>query len=188
MPKFNPKDKPPADEALPAGVFTLGITWFKRKQAKNNNTEYHSVKIQVAGGRLAGRTFFTTMSLDLTKSGAVRRWIVLCEVLGIEHEFELGSTDKGTNEEGDENFRKLFLGRAFKAEVGVSKNGNFVNNEIKTILYPRQYTEQDRADIAAWEAKFKEKGDDFGEPDDRPASTGGDKYFDGLPDDDDIPF
>lgn len=188
MPKLDPKADIP-NETIPANIYILGLTWFNRRQAKTSGKDYLSVKVEVASGPQKGSGFFTAMSLDLSKAGAVKRWQLLCEALGIEEQFELGDSHEGTAEEGDENIRRLFVGRAFKAEVGVSKNGQYVNNEIKSYAYPRQYTDKDREAIAAWEAEWKAKKDDFGAPDDMPPDAGDDRFDEELDDfDDDLNF
>lgn len=190
MPKLNPNDAPPLPEAVPSGMFILGFQSFKRRRTKDNTKDYLNVKLQVANpGAVNGKSFFTTLSLDLSKNGAIVRWNILCKQCRVNEEFELGSSDDGTAEEGDANIRRLFLGRAFKAEVGVTKSGQYTNNEVTRLIDPDQYSDRDREIIAEWERKYAEKGDNFGPPpDDRP-SGGGDSYFDDrAPDDDDIPF
>lgn len=198
MAVLNPKDRPPADEAFPAGVFILGIVWFKRKQGKKSGKDYLSVRVKSCSGPNKGNSFFTTMNVDLSKTGTVQRWNVLCEVLGIEETFEIGNTKEGNADEGDANFRRLFLGRAFKCEVdvqksvqnsvqnSVQKSVQYTNNGIKYFTYPRDYTDADQNVIAEWERAWKEKGDDFGDPDDSPAGTSLDDEIDNrAPDDDD---
>lgn len=191
MPKFDPTDKPEREQKIiPAGTYILGMKWFRRKVGKTSGKEYFSILHEVAGGPKAGDGFFSPLSIDMSKMGTQVRWNLLCEALGLTEPFEIGCHDEGNTEEGDQNIQNLFIGRAFKAEVEVTKSGDYVNNNIKSIAYLRNYTEKDWETVKDWERKFREKEDDFGAPpDDEPSqSTREDSFYDDQFDEDDIGF
>lgn len=195
MAKINPKDRSAGggSDVLPAGEYGLAIVWFQRRVSKKGS-EFLRVKAEVVDGPKMGKACWLILSLDLSKQGAVNRWRILAESVGQEEEFDLGSHEEGTQEEGDATFRRVFVGRPFRAKLKVTTSGEYTNNDIEQFVFPRQWSEGQRVAMGAWEAAWKAKKDDLGPPDDDDGTTttkpAGEVDDWGSPPsfDDDIPF
>lgn len=139
-------------EIIPPGNYVIALVWFKRKQTERGS-DYLSCLFEICGGQLMGKSFFSNMSLDLSKSGTVARWQVLMGVLGVGETIEMGASAEGTEQEGDANIRRLFKGRPFAVEVDVDRQGQYTNNGIKSVLF-RSKWQKPWAEIAAeWTAR-----------------------------------
>lgn len=190
MPKINPKDRDGgSDDLLPAGEYGLALVWFQRRVSKRGS-EFLRVKVEVTDGPKKGRTAWLVLSLDLSKRGALNRWRILAESVGIEDEFELGSTVEGTAEEGDETIRTQFLGKPFRAKIKQASNWEYQNNDIESFVFQRLWSEGQKAAMNEWAAKWAAKKDDLGPPPDDDAKPSGEVDDWGTPPsfDDDIPF
>lgn len=199
------------DSHVPGGDYIAAMRSFKRKVGKTSKQDYLRQRWEVCSGPLKGKSFFCNMSCDLSKNGTVQRWQIMIEACEVTEEFELGSTRDGTAEEGDRNIRRLFVDQPMKVRVKAEKNGEYTNNDLEMIHYPRNWTEQDVAAINAWIEEHDKGGSDNPEDDAGstpppagddyddlpPARTGGhvddaDDYGDGRgggsDDDDPIPF
>lgn len=137
-------------ETLPAMRTILALRSFKRQTAKGSGNEYLRCRWEVCTGKFERKAFFSNMSLDLSKEGTVNRWRILMEACGVDEEFELGSRKEGTEGEGDENIRRLFLKRPFVATIKVEINGQYRNNDIELIHYKRTWTAEEVEEIERW--------------------------------------
>ena len=210
MPRLGPGEKPTNNSgAVPAGEYIIALRSFQRKHGKTSRKEYLSMRFVVCSGPLKGRTFFASMSLDLSVEGIRNRWIIWIEACDIKEEFELGSTREGTAQEGDENINRLFVGVPFKATIKTEINGQYTNNDIQLIHFRSKWTQADLAAMSVWldeeEKRAAGRSDDGdaggGGPVDDPGGGGGpvnddDDYYQpgggtkagGYAGDDDIPF
>lgn len=174
MPKFDPKDNAGSGsnaEIVPAGRYGLALVWFTRRTSRAG-TDYLSVKYEITDGPMKGKSFFSMIGLDLSQNGTRVRWSLLCQVCGVQEEFELGSSNDGTAAEGDENIARLFKFKPFRGEVTVEKNGEYTNNTVARIIKSENWTRQERDLMAQWETEQAEARDDFGmPPDDAPGGV-----------------
>lgn len=180
MPKFNPNDNTGGGgEAtnVPAGRYGLALVWFTRRQPKSGGHEYLSVKYEITDGPMKGKSFFSMMGLDMTKSGARVRWSLMCDVCGVTEEFELGLTAEGTAQEGDENIARLFKNKPFRGEVSLEKNNGYTNNTVARIVKAENWTTEEKRMMAEWETEQAEARDDFGMPPDDELEDGARKFL-----------
>lgn len=206
MARVDPRGPREQREALHPGQYLLALVWFGRKTSNNTGNRYLSCKFEVVGGRAKGQSFFSVMGLDLSKSGTVSRWQSYADACGVEGAFELGEYDEGTEDEGDQNIRALFLGVPFGAEVTKDYSGGYTNNGLGRYVFPRNW----RPEWAEWANEYRQARearstrrpeDDAGEPpsDAQPYDDGFGAGSDELPEapppalsyadeDDDIPF
>jgi len=175
MPKLDPNEQGGGEEreVHPAGRYGLAIVWFKRKRPKDpKKKEYLSIKVEITQGSRKGKTFYTMMSVDTSKSGCVTRWRLLAKACGVTRTFELGSYDEGTADQGDSEIAELFLRKPFVGIVNVEQSGQYRNNSISEIVKPEELTKEEVLENKVWATETAEDNEDFGPP----------------PDDDDIPF
>lgn len=199
-PKFNPKTA--AAEAakrreeqgplgVVAGTYLLALRWFQRQAAKSG-ADYIRGRFEVIYGPGKGRSFFTNVSLDQDKPGAVTRLAVWCECVGQNEEFDLDS---------DREIKRVFLHQPFKARVSAKKGRNpgEVFNDIER--YETDLTQDERAAVDAILDELEAKGliggsdgdysnEDFGGESGGGGGTGTPPPDDDWqpPSDEDIPF
>jgi len=196
---------------VPSGEYIVVLRSFKRQVGKTGQRkEYLRCRWEIIAGKCRGKSFFSNMALDVTVEGTANRWRILMEACGVDEEFELGSMKEGTQDEGDDNIRRLFVKKPFVATVKVERNGQYTNNDLERIHYRRLWTEEQTNEIEAyldaqenagsggggasddWDGQGAGGGggtedddqppvDDWGEPASKPKAGG----FAG---DDDIPF
>ncbi len=124
------------------------------------------------------------LCVDLSTEGTVKRWNIWMEACGVEEEFEIGSTQEGTQQEGDDNIRTLFVGKPFVATVKLEKNGQYTNNDIQMIHYVRSWTPEQKDAMDVWlDAQEKAGGQGGGTPEvgddnDRAPARGGGSFTD----------
>lgn len=203
-------------DLLRPGTYLLALVWFQRREARGSGKPYLNCKFEVCGGRLQGKSFFTMMSLDLSKPGTVTRWQIWKDACGIEESgFELGGWDdqgassEDQDAEGDDNIRRLFQGAPFAAEVRQSTQGQYTNNELGQFVFRKNWTDTWHAWADEWlqkrAARSQRAPEDYVGDADEPEPAGGDTFDpygsaedDGFEqprrpppppaDDDDIPF
>lgn len=192
------------NDGIPAGDYIIALRSFKRQKGKTSGKEYLRCRWVVCAGRLEGKSFFSNMSLDLSKEGTVNRWRILMEACGVDEEIELGSAKERNADEGDSNIREHFLNKPFKATVKTELNGNYTNNDIQMIHYVRTWTQEDKDDMDRWLDKLEGYQDDDGGGDEPSSAPSGGQPDNGwgpdnydapetkvggtVGDDDDIPF
>lgn len=184
MPKMNPNAAPDYGDdpkTVPAGRYGLALVWFQRRPKKAGG-EYLSVKYEITDGPMKGRSFFSMMGLNLSQNGTVVRWNLMCEVCGVDEEFEIGDTDEGTADEGDQNIARLFRNKPFRGEVVVEQNGDYTNNTVKRIIKPDSWTAEEKRLMAVWETEQAEARDDFGVPDEEGDGGIADEEIDAMAD------
>ncbi len=188
---------------VPPGDYVLALVAFKRKQGRNSGNDYLSCKFEVCGGRLKGQKFWDMLSCDLSKQGTVTRWELLIEGCGVSEYFELGDSNNGTGGEGDENVRRLFIGKPFVARVSKERSGDYTNNRLERIIPRKQWT-QEQQDLAFAYVTEQEDGADPDELARDPDEDSGASFpvaepygretraaqvdYPAPPEDDDIPF
>ena len=152
MPKMGPgrRGGSSGERTVPASDYVIALTWFKRQVGKDSGQDYLRCKFEVCGGRLKKRSFFANMSCNISKEGTAMRWQVLMEVCGVTEEWEIGSTREGNAREGDENIRRLFMNKPFKARVKAERSGQYTNNDLDMILFPKSWTQEDRDIAQTW--------------------------------------
>lgn len=171
------------------GEYLIALMWWERKRGKEHGTRYLKAMFVVAGGPEKGASFFTTLNLELDHGPALKRWELILEGIGIDHEIDLDL---------DSDLTKYVKAKPFKATVSIKRNGGYTNHEIERIAYKRAYTGDDQIALEAWLKKGSGSGghpDDPGPSDDdhwpssggkqRGGGDGGHQYGNS---DDDIPF
>lgn len=151
MPRLGPSggggDEKPE---IPAGEYIIALRSFRRKVGKNSGQDYLNCRWVICAGPLEGKVFYSSMSLDLSKEGAVNRLRIWMEACGVKDEFEIGSTAEQTAQEGDQNIRELFVGQPFVVTVKVERNGQYTNHDIEKIHYVRLWTDHQKAAMDIW--------------------------------------
>ena len=195
MPRMTP-NREASEDLLPPGRYVVAMVWFKRKESRNGGGEFLNCKFEVCG---RGVKFFDFLSLDvLGPYGAetATRWQTYMNAVNHLEEFELGSFAEGTNEEGDQNIREIFMGQPFAAQLG-HKTWNGDTNLKISRRFP---LEEDELAIASeWRENYEARGGDTSVRSPAPAADSTDDDWDGkgggdggqatYPDaDDDIPF
>jgi hypothetical protein len=166
MPRLGPGGASGGDNAneIPAGEYIIALKSFKRAKAKSSGNEYLRCTWVICAGPLEGKRFYSNVSLDLSKEGSVNRWRIWMEACGVEDEFELGSTDEGTQAEGDRNIRELFVGQPFVATIKVERNGQYTNHDIDRIHYVRLWTQEHKDAMDRWLETQQSAGQPGGKP------------------------
>lgn len=190
MPKFNPSEKRSSAE-VPAGVHMLALVWVLHKQGRGG-ADYLSAKFRVIDGPAKGSEMFTMLGLDFSRAATQVSWSIMAEVVGLDHEVELGSISEGTEDEGARNLGKWFVGRVYKAEVTLQQSGQYVNRYLR-FKPTREWNRQEMGNAKAFEDAWRANAGDFDDPPDEPAaqaSTYQAESYDGggFTSDDDIPF
>ena len=163
MPKLKPGSSGGGDTTvIPGGEYLLALVSFSRKQSKSSDSEYLRCKFEVCAGAHKGARFWSTMFLSLDKPGTVMRWNILMESCGVQEEFEVGSIREGNQAEGDANIRSLFVGKPFKAQVTRERSGEYENNDLEKLIFPRNWTEHDRSLMGEWQTEYLNRADDSG--------------------------
>lgn len=160
MGTFDPKKQ--AEEGLPSFEGIIALVWFETKTSAAGN-RYMRGKYEVCAGDHAGKTFFANQSLDPSKSGA--RLSVWCSAVGHEEAFDL---------DDDKAIADVWLNKPFKATVERKVNGEYVNHDIKKMVFASKLTDADREAMRNWLLDLEE---------DRALNGGDDDEGD-----DDIPF
>ena len=177
MATFDPKAHQNAgdNDGVPAGDYLLVLKSFKRNRGKQSGKPYLRGMFKVIHGPAKGKTFFDSISLDTSNSGAMFRLSMLAEQAGA------GPFDLDL----DDEIREAICNKPFKARVNREKSGEYTNNGIARYL-GKEITDFERRVMDTWLVDFAE-GQQFG--------GGGDVDSDGLPGgdapppgDDDIPF
>jgi hypothetical protein len=163
-------------EGVPAGDYLLILKNFERKTGKNSHKPYFRGCFEVIHGPAKGGTFFDSISLDVTNSGAMFRLSMLSEQCGA-GPFDLDS---------DRDIADALCRKPFKAAVNRERSGEYTNNGIKRYLGDK-ITEFEQRVMETWLIEEAERNQ-FGGGD-----SGGGYDENGLdapppPGDDDIPF
>lgn len=191
MTDFDPTQHKPKqfdDSPLPAGRYLMVLEHIERKRGKESGRPYIRGRYRIIHGPLKGRTFFSSIGIDLSQDGTAGRLSAFCAAIGLRERFNI---------EDDNSLRRAWLNRPFKAEISQKKNGNYVNNDIrKYAIDEKDASKAEREFMASWRAEFLQKqemeaggfgddDDDFGDGDDFGGNFSGGSRGD---DDDDIPF
>jgi hypothetical protein len=145
-------------EVVAPGVYVIAMDRFTRKLGRSG-ADYLNAKWEICAGRNAGKRFFAILGLDFSKPGTVTRWQILLEAVGVEEEIELGSSAEGTAREGDRNIARLVRGRAFVAEIDKTVEGQYTNNGIKQVEFPRKWTADQRQAVEEWNERQQQRAD-----------------------------
>lgn len=140
---------------LRPGPYLLALASFQRKYGKQSGNEYLSFRLKVVGGRNAGASFFETFMVDLSKPGTLKRWEMFADACGLPKgtEFEVGSAEDGTVEQGDEDIIRLFRDVPFGAEVEIEHSGQYENNKLSRFVFPKQWP----AHWQSWAEEYRQK-------------------------------
>ncbi len=171
MATFDPKNPPGGgagnnNDGVPASDYLLIVKNFKRQEGKTSRKPYLRACFEVIHGPAKGRTFFDSLSLDMSNSGAMFRLSMLCE------QVQSGAFDL----DDDQAIKDAILRKPFKARVSREVNGQYVNNGIARYLN-KEVSDFDRRIMETWAFDDAE----------RQQHGGGGGYGvdgDGLPDDD----
>ena len=134
MASFNPTVAPGNDsngesaqssDQIPSGDYLIRAVWFDRKENGKKDGEYLRIKWEILAGPHANTAFFANLSCKVHVDGVASRWRSICKGLGVEESFEVGG------EKGDKDFARLIKGRPFRARVGRSTSGEYVNYDIQ---------------------------------------------------------
>lgn len=183
MGNFNPGGDYKDGETGPlrSANYMIALTWFERKMAKSGS-DYLRCKFSVCAGPRAKHSFFSMLSLDLTKPRVCRTLQLICESIGQTEAFEVGLQSEGTQDEGDANIRQILVGKPFKARVKYTQNGQYENNDIDYILERSKWTPDEEFESAQWAREWQEKRDNFGDPEDQePGYSSGGGWHDEPP-------
>jgi hypothetical protein len=133
---------------VPAGTFLLALQWFVRREA-HSGADYIRGRFEVVWGPGKGRSFYTNVSFDTTKPGAVTRLAVWCEAVGQQEEFDLSN---------DREVKRVFLHQPFKARVSAKKGRKEgeVDNDIER--YETTLTPDEQAAVDAILDELEQKG------------------------------
>lgn len=154
MATFTPGQKPAnggGDEGVPAGDYLIILHGFTRKNSQKSGKPFLRGRFQVIHGRLKGKSFFDTISLDIDNAGSLGRLSLLSESVGQRDAFDLDS---------DAECRDAFCNKPFKARINREVSGQYTNNGIARYLI-KETTDSDRAVIETWLLEKAEK-DQFG--------------------------
>lgn len=192
--KATDEERKNRDFSVSAGRYVLGFEDFERKEGKAKPyVGFLRFKIRIIkpDGK-PSRSFRDIWSLlfdikgDRNREKQVKfnivRWQILAEVLELEP-FEIGDNAEGTEAEGDRNVRKYLLGRAFVGEVDRRESGGYINNSVKRMIYPKDWTDAECEAVAAWESNYalaQQQKDD--EPPTGPAESAGGESYDSFDD------
>lgn len=127
-----------SDASIPSGEYLLALVWFERRRSKRGN-DYLRAKYEVVAGQRAGATFFSNLSLDVASPGTAGRLSLFCACVGQEVAFDLGK---------DEEVRKAWCGKPFKARVEVRTEGGWTNVDLARYL--PQLTDAERKAADGW--------------------------------------
>jgi hypothetical protein len=189
VPNFTPGDEKNKlrDFSIPGGDYLIALRSFERKSSKKG-TDYLKCKWVVCGGKLLWKSFFSGMSCNLAVDGTCLRWQLLCEACEVTDPFELGSFAEGTNEEGDRDITRLFVGRPFAARIRRTINGQYTNNDIERFLLGPD-SERFEALKATWFEEHLPKMLTRGSPEESVVAADADAGASfGAAEDDDFPF
>lgn len=166
-PKSPPKGDPGKDDSIPAGDYLLVVKSFKRATGKQSGQPYLRARIEVIDGGLKGRSFFDSITLDMTNRASIVRLSMLTE-----------QTEAGAfNTDDDADCRRAFCNKPFKARVSRTRDGKYINNGIERYLN-REVTDRDREIMSAYVLDQAERQQFGGDGD----GGGGGMDADGLPD------
>lgn len=165
MATFDPKahQNNNSNDGVSAGEYLLVVKSFSRKEGKQSGKPYLRALIKVIHGPAKGKTFFDSISLDMSNSGAMFRLSMLSEQCG-SGPFDL---------DYDDEIRDAICNKPFKARVSRKIDGQYTNNGIERYL-GKEITEFERRVMDTWLVDFAE----------RQQYGGGDVDADGLPGDD----
>lgn len=174
---FDP-NKTYAEDALPSGSYLLAMTTFERKLARKDQSPYLRARFAVIAGPCKGKSFFSSVGIDVNKGGVASRLAVYAKAVGQTDPFDLD----------DDSLDDVFVGKPFKATVKTSVNGQYTNNDVEKYVLDLTAREVEICD-AYWN-EFVAKGENkqsSGAYDDD--GFGGGAGTSSSPDgDDDIPF
>lgn len=139
--------EPEETKLLPAGEYLLALVWFKYENSKAGN-RYLRCRFVACSGPMKGEGFFCAWSLNTSKVGCLRRWELWMESVGCDHEVDLDNAQA---------LSEAFKGKAFKAQVRRTQNGDYENNDIDRMVYLRQWTPEDIEEAKAWNADWDVK-------------------------------
>lgn len=200
MAMFDPKQhqQQQQSEGVAAGDYLLVMKSFSRKTGKTSNKPYLRALYKVIHGPAKGSTFFDSLSIDTSNSGAMFRLSMFAE------QCQSGAFDLDDNEA----IKEALCNKPFKARVSRQRDGEYINNGIQRYL-GNEITEYEQRVMDTWAVDYAENGgresrDDAPPPgdedapggygygsDDRKPSSGGGGYggYGGNRGyDDDIPF
>jgi len=127
---------------LEPGEYLLVLSWLQGRTARGGK-RYLRCGFDVISGPASGRSFVATMGVDLLQRGTRGRWQVWMEQCGVRDLVDL---------DDDSAILRAFRGRPFKARVKVDEPTaeRGAVNDLDVFVYPRRYSDQDRAEIQRW--------------------------------------
>jgi len=178
--KATEEERKARDWSIPAGRYALLFGPFERKTGQTKpyhdflKVKFNTIKSDGSSGKgfrdIVGLMIDPKGNPDLEKRARFNatRLQIWIEVFGIDEEFEVGETAEGVTSAalGDRNFRRLFQGRAFVAEITRKESGGYVNNNIQRIISRSQWTESELARVLAAESRIKAEREARANPED----------------------
>jgi len=186
MSHFDPTKHQSDDfQNLAAGLYLVAMTKFERKQAQKSGQDYLRATFKVIHGRSKGQVFFSSVGLDVSNPGTATRLGLYCRAVGVTEAFDLSS---------DRAIGRALLGKPFKAQIKVTTNGQYVNNDVQKYVFELTTDEQIAGEEwwSEWVAKAAEN-EDSGDFEDGDGDGFDQAYGTGAPNrsddgDSDIPF
>lgn len=133
---------------VPGGDYILALVEFQRRASRTDGRPWLRCVMQVVHGPKAGALFTVPWSLDTSRPGTLRRWEIWMEQVGRVEEVDL---------DNDAEIAEAFMGRAFKASVRLEDTGDYEQNDIHRLVYPRLYTAGERQVIEQWNEQWQQR-------------------------------
>lgn len=162
------------ERVIPSGDYILGITWWKRVSERAIK-----VRVEVLAGPMKGASCFPMISTNVTeKKGSADRMFHICKAFHITGDLNFD----------EQCFSTQFVGKAGKAKLNKSKNGQWTNHDIARTFHRPECSEAERSRMVEWQEEYASRSNANG-----PAGTGGwEASDDGFENQDfgadDIPF
>jgi hypothetical protein len=172
-----------AAELLPAGEYLVAIVWLQLRTARSG-ASFARVKVQVCNGPMAGKCFFTALSLDLSKNGSRARLEMLCRSAGITEPFDVDS---------EKQVARAVKNRPFKARIEqrdeVDRRDGTTRRVNEIARYVVKLTPDEQRAAANWVLDREEAAlSGVTTRDDDDKYDDDDEYAVSASQDDDIPF
>jgi hypothetical protein len=129
-------------QPLPAGPYLVALVGFERKRSDRTGGDYLRGRFKVLHGRAKGRTFYSTIGLDVRRDGAAARLGLYCKAVGVTKPFDL---------DDDAAVTRALVGKPFKAQISQTQNGQYVNNDVQRYLLDGMTSEEQEAAEAWWQ-------------------------------------
>lgn len=172
MTTFDPKAEREKnkDQGVPAGDYLIVMRGFDRKTSKKSGQDYLRARFMIIAGQAKKKTFFDSVSLDISNSGTAFRLSMLAEGCGQTESFNL---------EDDAELRRIFLNKPFKVRVSRKLENGYVNNGIERYLISeKDVSSRERELMDVWMMEAQEE-EDMGQGDGGPPIREDDEFYGG---------